>query len=67
MAGSRYTPEAKSRIVPRGLMKGNKRNMSIAEAGEYYDAHDLFESGEAVEIKDIKFKRKPEPSRQDLK
>lgn len=37
-------------------MRKSKTNaMAIAEAGEFYDEHDLFEAGAAVEIADIEF------------
>lgn len=37
------------------MQKSKKSVMTIAEASDFYDEHDIFETGAAVEITDIKF------------
>lgn len=39
-------------------MKKSKRGMTISEAGDFFDEHDIFEFEDVVEVKDIKFKLK---------
>jgi hypothetical protein len=37
-------------------MEKSKTNaMTIAEASDFYDEHDIFETGDAIESTDIKF------------
>lgn len=36
-------------------MKKNKAKMTILEASDYFDEHDLFEGGEPIEMKNFKF------------
>ncbi len=37
------------------MKKSKTKAMTIAEASDFYDEHDIFETGAAVEITDIKF------------
>lgn len=36
-------------------MKKSKRGMTISEASDFFDEHDIFEFEDIVEVKDIKF------------
>lgn len=36
-------------------MKKSKQGMTISEASDFYDDHDIFEFEDIVEVKDIKF------------
>ena len=38
------------------MKKNKQREMTIAEASEYFDEHDIFESEDVREVTDIKFK-----------
>lgn len=37
------------------MKKSKHKEMTIAEAGAYYDEHDIFESEDVREVSDIKF------------
>ncbi|MEK6725458.1 MAG: CopG family antitoxin [Deltaproteobacteria bacterium] len=36
-------------------MKKSKQGMTISEASDFFDEHDIFEFEDVVEVKDIKF------------
>ena len=38
------------------MKKSKNKEMTIAEASEYFDEHDIFESKDIREVTDIKFK-----------
>lgn len=40
----------------KDIKKSKHREMTIAEASDYFDEHDMFEFEDVKEIKDIKFK-----------
>lgn len=38
------------------MKKSKQKGMNIAEASEYFDEHDIFESGDVRVVRDIKFR-----------